>query len=1075
MKRIIDYFIRYPIWANVLMLSVMLFGTIAFLSMRYSFFPEIRTDIITIQVTYPGASPEEVEEGVVLKIEESLEGLEGVERITSVSRENFGVVSVEISEHADFEKALTEVKNAVDQINSFPVGVEKPVVFEQPFRRRAITVALYGQADLFNLKVIAEHLRDELLATPEISLVSLHGLPRPEISIEVSEAELRRYGLTFDEIAAAVRGANIDLSGGKLDTREEEILIRARGKQYYARELENIPLRANPDGTIIYLKDVAAVREKWEDVPERVYYNGQPAVTLIIDKTLEEDILAIARRTRQVLADFNTRQEQVQAVVVDDRTIHLRQRLNLLKNNGLLGLLLVVLTVGFFMNLRLSWWISVGIPFAFAGMFIIIKWIGLTINAISTFGMIIVVGILVDDAIVVGENIYSHYERGKTAIRAAIDGTLEVLAPVFTSVATTIIAFLPFFFLEGFMGKHIWHAAAVVVASLVFSLIEAFFVLPSHLAHSRGLHPHKEDPWLRRKIERAIHFFTHRLYAPLLQKALRRKVITLITPIALIFVTVGLLRGGFIGATFFPNIDQDFLPINVSLTTGRQEAHTDSVLAHIERVCWQVNRQYKQEREDGRDVILGILREIGVTDFGESGSHTGKLTLELLDGETRNLESSRIAARIREAVGTLPEVQNITYGQQGFFGKPVSISLLGNHLEQLNRARDLLVAELENMGELKDITDSNQEGRRELNITLKPKAYSLGLTLQEVARQVRQGFFGQEVQRIQRGRDEVRVWVRYRPEDRAALGFLDQMRIRTPSGAEYPFSELAEYTIRRGLTAVYHLDKKREIKVEANLADEDADLPPILARIREEIIPRVLSQVHGVQVSFEGQARGRAKEQRSIARAFPVAFLAMFIMLILVFRSYAQAVLIMSIIPFGVLGAIWGHGIQGIQLSFLSIYGFIALAGIIINDGIVLIHQINRNLRAGQSVEEAVFNGAVARLRPILLTSLTTAFGLAPLILETSRQAQFLIPMAISVAYGLLFGTFLLLLVLPAGFLVLNRLRLLAAHAHQRLRAWMPALIPQAADGHPIEITDITPESVEPAVKEMHRNHDHGG
>jgi multidrug efflux pump subunit AcrB len=621
-----------------------------------------------------------------------------------------------------------------------------------------------------------------------------------------------------------------------------------------------------------------------------------------------------------------------------------------------------------------------------------------------------------------------------------------MIAPVFTSVSTTIIVFLPFFFLEGFMGKFIWHMALVVIASLAFSLVEAFIILPSHLAHSKGLHPHKEDPPSRKKIEQFINIITNRMYAPTLKFALDHKWITLTIPVGFFLITIGLLGGGIIGATPFPYIDGDTLPINVSLVSGSQESETDSLLSKLEKTCLEVNEELKKEREDSKDVILGIRREIGRNDFGEAGSNTGKLTLELLDGETRNIDSFVIASRIREKVGIVPKAQNITFGRQGFFGKPVSISLLGNDLAQLNRARDLLIAELENMVTLKDITDSNQEGRRELNIRLKPRAYALGLKLSDVAGQVRQGFFGQEVQRIQRGRDEVKVWVRYRPEDRTALGFLDQMRIRTPAGEEYPFSEIAEYDIERGLIVINHLDKRREIKVEANLANEKDDLPPILAEITNNIIPPILAQVRGVQVSYEGQSRNREKEAKSMQRTFPLALLGMFILVVLVFRSYVQAFLIFSLIPLGIIGAIWGHGIQGVQLSFLSLYGILALSGIVINDSIVFIDRINRNLRAGQKIVDAVFNAGISRFRPILLTTLTTAFGLAPIILEGSRQAQFLIPMAVSVAYGLMFGTLVLLLVLPAGYLAINKIRF-----------WLTRLFSE----------DATYESIEPALKEL--------
>jgi multidrug efflux pump subunit AcrB len=1047
MKKVIAFFIRYPIWTNVLMFSIIGFGLLCWSGMKYSFFPVIPPDIIIVEVELIGGSPEEVEEGVVIKVEENIEGIEGIERITSVSRENTARVMVEVMKGEDIDKVLQDVKNAVDRIGSFPKNSEKPVIYERKYRDDVMSVVLMGETDLFNLKYVADEMRDELLAEPEISQVTISGLPRLEFSIEVTEADLRRYLLTFDEIAASVAAANINISGGKIETPEEELLIRTWGRKYYAKQLYGLVVRGNPDGTVIRLRDIATVKEKWEDIPDKVYYNARNAVKIKIEKTAQEDIIAIGERVEQHIMHFNNTHKNMQAIIRHDHTIPLKQRLSLLSRNGLIGLVLVITLLGFFLNLRLSFWVSVGIPFSFAGMFIIALLSGITINVISLMGMIIVVGILVDDAIVVGENIYAHYERGKPALEAAIDGTLEMIPPVFTSVFTTVVAFLPFFFLDGFLGKFIWNMALVVIASLLFSLVEAFLILPSHLAHSKGLHPHKTDPPIRQKIEKFIAFLTHRVYARFLRTTLRHKWITVMAPAAFVMMTVGLLRGGFIGISFFPFIDRDTLPVNLSLVAGRQEEDTNGVLERIEKACWQVNEELKTERPDGRDVILGIMREIGRNDFNETGSHAGKLTLQLLDGEVREMDSYLIARRIRENVGPVPEAQNITYGRSSMFGKPVSVSLLGNDLERLRQGSSLLVGELKNFTELTDITDSEQEGRREVAITLKPRAHALGLKLQDVVGQVRQGFYGQEAQRIQRERDEIRVWVRYTDQDRASLGFLEQMRIRTPDGAEYPFSELAEYKVKRSVSHINHLNRRREITVEAALADEETPLLPILQEVQQAVVPKIISQIDGIKASYEGQSREQGKVMRSVARAFPIAFVGMFILIILVFRSYAQAGLVFSLIPLGIMGAIWGHGLQGILLNILSLYGLIALTGIVVNDSIVLIDRVNRNLLAGQKLYNAIYNASLSRLRPILLTTLTTAIGLAPLIFETSRQARFLIPMAVSIAYGLLFGTFILLIVLPSGFLALNRVRCLWAQSLYR--------------------EPVTPEMVEPAFREL--------
>jgi multidrug efflux pump subunit AcrB len=1054
MRRAIDFFIKNPVWVTILMFGVILFGLFALSQMRFSFFPESEPNRIIVEVSYPGASPGEVEEGVVLKIEENLDGLQGVERVTSVSRENFGVVTVEIILGSNIDKVLADVKNAVDRISSFPIDAEKPVIYERKFRTSSLSVGLYGETDLYNLKYMAEELRDEFLASNEISQVTITSLPALEFSIEVSESDMRRYQMTFDEIRQAVSRANINISGGKFDTGDEEILIRAWGRGYFAEDLLDIPLRGNPDGTVLFLRDVADVKEQWQDVPDRTYYNDEFAVILNIDQTENEDILDIANRAKEIMALFNENHDTVKAVVTRDRTVPLTQRLEMLVKNGTIGLILVIICLGFFLNLRLSFWVAVSIPFSFAGMFIIGNFAGITINVMTLAGMIIVVGILVDDAIVVGENIFAHYERGKPAVKAAIDGTMEVLAPVFTSVLTTVLVFMAFLFLRGNMGEMLWQMGLVVIASLLFSLLEAFFILPSHLAHSRGLTPKQMISPIRKKIEKSIRFLTHNLYAPVLRTALRHKWIVVVMPVVFVMLTIGLVGSGLIGVTFFPNVDGDEVPINMSLVAGRQEADTDSLLFHIEQICWEVNEELKAERTDGLDVITAIQREIGSNDFGESGSHTGRLLVQLLDGETRGVESYVIANRIRQAVGPVPEAQSISFGEGGRFGKAVSISLLGNDVEQLEQAAILLKMELENFASLQDVTDTDQKGRREINITLKPRAHALGLTLQDVAGQVRQGFFGQEIQRIQRGRDEIRVWVRYRPGDRAALGMLNQMRIRTSEG-EYPFGELAEYSIERGITQINHLNRKREIKVEANQADVKEDLPPILAEIENDVLPRILSQVQGVTAQFEGQSREEQKMTSSMRNAFSLALVGMFILVVLVFRSYAQAGIIFSLIPIGVLGAIWGHGIQGLQVSMLSATGIMALSGIIINDSIVFVDQINRFLKKGQKVEEAIFNSGLARLRPILLTTLTTALGMAPLIMETSRQAQFLVPMAASVAYGLMFGTIILLIILPASFFAFNSIRVRFARIFLDRTA--------------------TPESVEPAVKQLTVMEDRAG
>jgi multidrug efflux pump subunit AcrB len=616
-----------------------------------------------------------------------------------------------------------------------------------------------------------------------------------------------------------------------------------------------------------------------------------------------------------------------------------------------------------------------------------------------------------------------------------------------TSVATTIIAFLPYFFLDGRLGKFIWHVSLVVILSLIFSLIESLLILPAHLAHSKGLHPHKEDKPMRRRIENLIKWFTNDVYGPFLNRSMRHKWFTMAMPLALTLLVVGLLRGGFIKATFFPFIDGDTMPVNLSLTPGTQEHITDSLLARIEALAPAVNDRLREMRDDDADVLIKVRRQIGSNDFGETGSHTGKLNFELLPGEEREMDSFIIANIMREMTGEIPAAEKITFGQAGIFGRAVSLSLLGNNIDELQNAKATLKRELGAMDELKDITDSDQVGLREIRLELKPRAYALGLTLADVANQVRDGFFGREIQRLQRGRDEIKVWVRYREADRASIDKLREMRIRTADGRAFPFTEVATFHMDRGLILINHLDRLREIKVEADMVNPEGDIANILDYIRNEVMPEILAANPGVRVSYEGQSRSQQKVARSAQKAFPLALAGIVILMILVFRSYLQSLLVFGLIPLGVVGAFIGHGIHGIPVNMLSLFGIIALSGIIVNDSIVFIDQINRNLRKGMEVVAAVHKAGISRMRPILLTTFTTVLGLGPLILEKSRQAQFLIPMAVSVAYGLILTTFLILLILPSAFLVLNRLRL----------GWYRHIRGQ----------QVSARDVEPAIREM--------
>jgi len=1055
MRQIITYVTKYPIWSNIIILVVLLLGLVSMFTIKKSFFPEIEPNIISITVTYPGASPEEMEEGVVLKIEESLKGLQGIEEITSFASENTARISVEVDPDYKSEIVLTDVKNAVDRINSFPVNAEKPVIFNQKPVGDVIDMILVGDVDLWTLKRFAEGIRDDLLASNIITQITITGYPDREISIEVTEETLIRYGLTFDQLSNAVSLNNRDVSSGSIKATDEEVLIRSRAKRYDPEGIGEIIVRTNPDGSILRLKDVADVKQQFADVPNKTTYNGDPAVTIQVSKLPEDDIIEIRDYVIAYAEEFNDKNETVSIILDNDRSDYLLARLNILLNNGMVGLVLVLVFLGLFLNIRLSFWVAFGIPFSFLGMLFLAQMVGITINIISLFGMILVVGILVDDGIVVAENIYSHYEKGKRPLRASLDGTLEVLPAVFTGVSTTIVAFLAFFFFEGRFGQFILEMAIVVIFCLALSLVECAFILPPHIAHSGALSDKKPSKF-RERFDRGFRYVRDRIYGRFLARVVRFRYITLALAIMSCLVMVGLIQGKYIKLTYFPSFSRsDNLDVSLVLKPGTREWKTEEMLQEIEEIIWQVNEEMSAERSDGREMVLSTRMDIGSAGE-ESGSHTGNLRIELLPEQVRGMDKPLVARRFSEAIGEVPEAEQLLVGEgRRWFGSPVSLSLKSRNLAELEGAKNMVKTALERRSDLKDIMDSNIPGKREINLELKPLAYVLGLTHNDITQQIRQGFFGDEVQRLQIGQDEVRVWLRYPEEDRKSLGQLEQIKIKTANGEEYPLSDLIEYETVRGVVNIKHLNGARENRIEAELANSLDAVQPILEDIRSNLVPEVRKAFPGVSISFEGQARQGDRFGGSFALAGPLILIAIFLLISLEFRSFSQSFLIILMIPMGILGAAIGHWIEGKPISILSSYGILALSGVIVNDAVVFADKYNRLLKQGHKVASAIFFAGKSRFRPILLTSLTTVVGLFPLIRDTSATARFLVPMAISVAYGILFGTFFILSIFPALVVAWNDLTV----GFTWLKKWL-----WNAEVHPPSRVEV-----EPAIKEDER------
>ncbi|NQV53198.1 MAG: efflux RND transporter permease subunit [Flavobacteriales bacterium] len=1019
MRGIISYFIKYPVAGNLLMILILIFGYFGSQQIKSTFFPQAVSRVIEIRTFYPGASPDEIEEGIVTKIEDNLKGVTGIFETRSVSSENQAVITVEGERGYDVDNLLQDVKNAVDQISSFPVGMESPVVFKQESRNFVISFALTGDVDLQTLKYEARKVEDDLRAMDGISKISLGGFPEEEIEIALDEEALEGYDLTFEAVSVAVANANIEITGGRIKTSREEFLIRARSKEYYATELADIIVKASSDGTIVRLSDIAEVRDIWSDNnPQRNFFNGDPAATVTVQNTNDEDFLTISADVKEYIEAFNEVHDVVKAKIIRDGSTTLVERIELLQNNGILGFFLVVLFLTLILNWRLAIWVALSIPVAFAGMFILGSAFGLTINVLSLFGMILVVGILVDDGIVISENIYQKWEKGETPLKAAVEGTMEVLPAVTSAVLTTIIAFSTFYFLDGRLGDFGPDLAFVVISTLLFSLIEGALILPAHVGHSAALRKGTKKNRFERGAESVVFWLREKLYMPFLRFSLKHTLIAFAIPTALFMITIGGIAGGIIKVTFFPFIEQDNVSVSVETPPGTRDYITMDVLNKIEAAAKLVNDRYKAEREDGKDVITNIEKVLGPS------INKGQVNIQFLTAEERDIPSYLISNAISDEVGQIPEAEKIAFGIATPFGKPISVSLRGSNLDELEMAKNELKQELAQIADLKDVVDNDQQGIKEIEITMLDKGRMLGLNTIQVMRQVRQAFFGAEAQRLQRGIDEVKVWVRYNEEGRSTIEELEDYLIRTPSGQKIPLKEVAEFSVQRGIVAINHLDGKRDVRVEADIANPEVSVNTVQADISDNIMPKILSKYASVDFSFEGQNKEAQKVGNSFAKVRWIILILLIAVTAFVFRSIPQALVIMMMIPLGLIGVGWGHFFHNAQISLLSGFGIIALIGVMVNDSLVFVTALNNNLKSGMLFQSALIEAGRSRFRPILLTTLTTVAGLAPLIFETSFQAQFLVPMAIAVAYGLIIATYTTLLVLPVMLALLNKIRL---------------------------------------------------
>jgi multidrug efflux pump subunit AcrB len=1063
MRRIIAWAITNAPGMNVLMVALMLVGGISLWQMRREVFPAFELEIVMITVPYPGATPTDSEEAICQKIEEAIRSIDGIKKVTSIAQEGSGFVLAELrSDVEDVQKVMAEIDREVDRIPSFPVLAEDPQIQQITFREAAIRIGVVGPNDRsrkaeLRLREVAEMVRDEVLTLSAVSSASIMGTRPYQIDVEIPEATLRSYGLSLDGVASMIRARNIELPGGQLKAEGQEILLRAKNKGRVGEEIGRLPLITQSGGVVLTVNDLGTVRDEFQDITSVGEINGEPAMVVNVERTKAEDLLAMVDVVRDYVSK-TTLPEGYRFVVWGDSSSEVRGRLSLLLRNGLQGLLLVFLVLTLFLEMRLAFWVALGIPISILGAGAALSWGGQTLNMLSLFSFLVALGIVVDDAIVIGENIYAHIQMGKSLTQAAIDGTVEVISSVTASVTTTIIAFTPMFFVSGVMGKFMAVIPFAVIAMLVISLWESMFVLPCHLSHKHSgffklasilVYPLRPLgialDWLSHRSGRGLEWVCQNVYLPALRFSLKHPPVPITAAIAMFMLTFGLIRGGIVPSILFPKSDNNNLQATIAFPDGTPAVETDLATRRMEQALRRASEKVAKERSNrtglpidaiyltdegsGNGPVRMTYRDVGTISNlqnaaggGASGSHVGQIFAELYDTEIRDIHSDKLLAMWREEAGEFPGAERITYGSVGVGpgGKAIEFKLLAasEHVDQLLAATEAIKERLGEFAGVYDIADDNTPGKWEFQFRVKDRALATGVTPTDLGQTVRNAYFGAEVMRLQRGRHEVKLMVRYPEEERRSLVDFREIRVRTADGSERPITELAEINLSRGFSEINRVDQMRSITISADLDETRANADLIITDLQQAFVPELQKRYPSVSLRWEGQREQSKDSVGSLVTGFGIAILAMFVLLVLQFRSYVQPLLILAIVPFGMIGAVWGHALLGLPLTLFSMFGLVALSGVVINDSIVLIDFINLRVRQGVPIRKALVESGERRFRPIMLTSLTTIAGLAPLMTERSFQAQLLIPMAASLAFGLMLATFLVLLLVPTFYLL---------------------------------------------------------
>ncbi|WP_421864828.1 efflux RND transporter permease subunit [Motiliproteus sp.] len=1021
MHGMIAWFARNPVAANLLMVLIIGAGLHSLANrIPLEIFPEIELDLITVRVSYPGASPVEVEEGISIRVEEAVQDLQGIADLVSRSTEGSAAIHVEVESGYDERVLLDDVKSRVDAINTLPDGAERPTVTLVQATREVLSVVIYGERSELELRQLAERVRDDISALPDVTQVKIDSPREYEISIELPEAVLREYGLTLAQVAETVRRGSLDLSAGNIRTQGADILVRTKGQAYTADQFEKIVVVSGVDGSRIELGDIARIRDGFEEDQVKLRFDGQPAMAIDVYRIGDQNSIVLADQVKEYIEAQRERlPEGVSINYWRDRSKIVKARLQTLNKSAIQGGLLVIALLALFLRPQVAFWVCVGIPICFMGGILMMPEIGVTLNMISLFAFILVLGIVVDDAIVTGENIYTHFCRNGDAMRSAIEGTQEVAVPVTFGVLTTVAAFVPLMLVEGQRGQIFAQIPYIVIPVLLFSLVESKLILPAHLRHMK---PINNDSWISRfqqGIAQGLERFIARIYSPVLNWVLAHRYIAWAAMFGIMLMVFASVVGGWTRFIFFPRVQHEIATASLSMPAGTPFAVTEAQVDRLTEAAQWVQNEYR-DPETGESVIQHILSVSGT-----GGPHKGRVQFEIVAPEERTLDvtSSQLVQSWRKRVGTITGAETLTYRAEiGRGGDPIDIRFKGHDLDQLKTLVEAVRSKLATYPHLFDITDTMLGGKQELQLALKPAAEQLGLDLTDLAIQVRQAFFGFEIQRLLRGRDEVKVWVRYPVSERESLETLDRLLVRTRDGVEVPFTEVASLTPGRSPESINRVERMRTGSVKADADKELADIEAI-KRDMKAYIDELLLDYPGVRYSFEGEAKEQRESFQGLIWGGAGVLFVVFALLAIPFKSYAQPLIVMSVIPFGLVGAIMGHWLMAMPLTIMSLMGMLALTGVVVNDSLVLVDYVNRMRRSGMPLQQAVRVAGAARFRAVMLTSLTTFCGLTPLILEKSTQAQFLIPMAVSLGFGILFATLITLLIVPVNYLVLEDIR----------------------------------------------------